>query len=38
VERGRPTESEIEARKQAVPAKIKPAYPPPKPKARGSAR
>lgn len=38
VEQARPTESEAAARKAAVPAKIKKAYPPPKPKARGRAR
>jgi GTP-binding protein len=38
VEQSRPSESEVAARKAAVPAKIKAAYPPPRPKARGRAR
>ena len=38
VEKSRPSEEEIAARKAAVPEKIKRAYPPPKPKARGRAR
>ena len=38
VEKSRPTEEELAARRAAVPVKIKPAYPPPKPKARGRAR
>jgi GTP-binding protein len=38
VEKARPTEAELAERKAAVPEKIKRAYPPPKPKARGRAR
>jgi len=38
VEKSRPSEEEIAARKAAVPEKIKRAYPPPKPKARGRAK
>jgi GTPase len=38
VEQHRPTEAELAASEAAAPKKIKPAYPPPKPKARGRAR
>ena len=38
VEKSRPSEAELAQRKAAVALKIKPAYPPPKPKARGRAR
>jgi GTP-binding protein len=38
VEQSRPSKEELAARKTAQPVKIKPAYPPPKPNARGRAR
>lgn len=38
VEQSRPTQEEVAARKAAISTKIKPAYPPPKPNARGRAR
>ena len=38
VEQHRPTEAELAAREASAPPKIRPAYPPPKPKARGRAR
>ena len=38
VKQSRPSETEVATRKAVEPAKIKPAYPPPKPSARGRAR